>query len=215
MQRRIPTQKRSEETVGYLYEAVARILEQGSDGRLTTNHIAEKAGVSIGTLYGYFSDKSALLRAMARQEMARQQERVQRSLSETSLSDTPEALVRHVIRAALRPFAARSKVRLYLMQLLMRDAAVLDAARDESQQVLRSLLSALAERWPDRAISLSDNAQYTLASAIMGAVQTVAMERPDYFETQEFEDEIVEIVVQRTMHDDAALSEMPARTFSR
>ena len=76
MQRRMPTQKRSEDTVGYLYEAVARIMEQGSDGRLTTNHIAEKAGVSIGTLYGYFPDKSALLRAMARQEVVRQQERV-------------------------------------------------------------------------------------------------------------------------------------------
>jgi AcrR family transcriptional regulator len=199
MQRRMPTQKRSEDTVGYLYEAVARILEQGSDGRLTTNHIAEKAGVSIGTLYGYFPDKSALLRAMARHEMVRQQERLRRCLGETALSENPEALVQHVIRAALRPFAARSKVRVQLMRLLMRDAAVLDAARGEGQQVLRSLLSALAERWPDRAISLCDNAQYTLASAIMGAVHTVATERPEYFETQDFEDEIVGIVVQRTM----------------
>jgi AcrR family transcriptional regulator len=199
MQRRMPTQKRSEDTVGYLYEAVARILEQGSDGRLTTNHIAEKAGVSIGTLYGYFPDKSALLRAMARQEVVRQQERVRRCLSETALSETPEALVRHVIQAALRPFAARSKVRLHLMRLLMRDAAVLDAARGQGQHVLRSLLSALAERWPDRSISLGDDAQYTLASAIMGAVHTVATERPEYFETQNFEDEIVGIVVQRTM----------------
>jgi AcrR family transcriptional regulator len=199
MHRRMPTQKRSEDTVGYLYEAVARILEQGSDGRLTTNHIAEKAGVSIGTLYGYFPDKSALLRAMARQEVVRQQERVQHRLSETALSETPEALVRHVIQAALRPFAARSKVRMHLMRLLMRDAAVLDAARGQGQHVLRSLLSALAERWPDRAISLGDDAQYTLASAIMGAAHTVATERPEYFETQDFEDEIVGIVVQRTI----------------
>jgi AcrR family transcriptional regulator len=199
MQRRIPVQKRSEETVGWLYEAVARILEQGSDARLTTNHIAEKAGVSIGTLYGYFPDKSALLRAMARQEMARQRERVQRSLNDNALSESPEVLIRHVIRAALRPFASRMKVRMGLMRMLLRDGAVLEAARCERQQVLMSLLSALAERWPDRAISLSDNAQHTLASAIMGAVHAVAIERPDYFETQEFEDEIVSIVVQRTM----------------
>jgi AcrR family transcriptional regulator len=199
MQRRIPVQKRAEETVGWLYEAVARILEQGSDARLTTNHIAEKAGVSIGTLYGYFPNKSALLRAMAQLEMARQQERVQRALSDNALSESPEDLVRHVIRAALRPFASRMKVRMRLMQMLLRDGAVLDAARGERQQVMMSLLSALAERWPDRAISLSDTAQYTLASAIMGAVHAVAIERPDYFETQEFEDEIVGIVVQRTM----------------
>ncbi len=199
MKRRIPTQKRSEETVGYLYEAVARILEQGSEGRLTTNHIAEKAGVSIGTLYGYFPDKSALLRAMAQREFARQQERVQLLLNDSSPSELPETLIRNVIHSALRPFAARSKVRQYLMQILLRDATLLEVARGERQQVLTLLLSALAARWPDRAVSLSENAQYTLASAIMSAAHTVALERPEYFETQEFEDELVDIVVQRTM----------------
>jgi AcrR family transcriptional regulator len=199
MKRRIPTQKRSEETVGYLYEAVARILEQGSEGRLTTNHIAEKAGVSIGTLYGYFPDKSTLLGAMAQRETARQQERVQQLLRDSSLSESPEALIRNVIRSALRPFAARSKVRQYLMQILLRDATLLEVARGERQQVLTLLLSALAARWPDRALNLSENAQYILASAIMSAAHTVALERPEYFETQEFEDELVDIVVQRTM----------------
>jgi AcrR family transcriptional regulator len=199
MKRRIPAQKRSEETVGCLYEAVARILEQGSDARLTTNHIAEKAGVSIGTLYGYFPDKSALMRAMARQEMKLQQEQLQFSLTNSSLSETPEALVRQVIRAALRPFGARSKVRRRLMQLLLHDAAVVEAARGAQQQVLQSLISALATRCPERMIWLSDDAQYTLASAIIGAIHTVAIERPEYFETQEFEDEIVRIVVPRML----------------
>lgn len=199
MRRRIPTQKRSEQTVGYLYEAVARILEQGNDGRLTTNHIAERAGVSIGTLYGYFPDKSALLQAMGQQEMARQQECVRRALREPSLSSSPEALVRHVVRAALRPFAARPKVRQRLMQILLRDATALNAARDERQQVLRALLAVMAERWPDRVVSLSETAQYTLASAVMGAVEATAIERPGYFEAQEFEDEIVGIVLQRTI----------------
>jgi AcrR family transcriptional regulator len=199
MQRRIPVQKRSEETVNCMFEAVARILEQESDIRLTTNHIAEKAGVSIGTLYGYFPNKSALLRAMAEREIERQQERVQRSLSKGATYESPEALIRHIICAALRPFASRSKIRLYLMQTLLRDAAVPDVARGERHQILKALLEALAERWPDRAISLSDIAQYTLASAISSVVHTVAIERPEYFETREFEDEIVGIVVQRTM----------------
>lgn len=199
MHRRIPTQKRSKETIGYLYEAVARILEQGSEGRLTTNNIAERAGVSIGTLYGYFPDKSALLCAMAQQEMARQHEYVQHTLCDPSLSSSPEALVRHVIRAALRPFGHRPKLRQRLMQLLLRDASVLDAARGERQLVLHALLTALAERWPDRAVSLSDTAQYALASAVMGAIQTIAIERPEYFETEEFENEIVGIVFRRTI----------------
>ncbi len=201
MKRRIPAQKRSQETVGYLFEAVARILEQGNDSHLTTNHIAEKAGVSIGTLYGYFPDKSALLRAMAQKEMARQQERVQRLLNDSSEAQSPEALVRHVIASAIRPFASRSKVRQRLMQLLLRDDVILKAVSADRQNVLVLLLSALAKRWPDRAVSLTENAQYTLASVVMGAIQTIAIERPEYFEMQEFEDELVGMVLQRVLSE--------------
>jgi AcrR family transcriptional regulator len=201
MIRRIPTQKRSQETVGYLFEAVARILEQGNDSQLTTNHIAEKAGVSIGTLYGYFPNKSALLRAMAQKEMARQQERVQYILADSAEAQSPEALVRHVIGSAIRPFASRSKVRQRLMQILLRDDALLKAVSGDRQNMLVLLLAALAKRWPDRAISLTENAQYTLASIIMSAIQTIAIERPEYFETQEFEDELVGMVVQRVLSE--------------
>jgi AcrR family transcriptional regulator len=197
MQRRIPAQKRAEDTVDCLYEATARILEQGDAGRLTTNHIAEKAGVSIGTLYEYFPDKAGLLRAMAQRETKRQIESLQRSLGDTAASASPEILVRNVVRVALRPFANRSQVRMKLMRLLMRDPAVVAAARNEQKKVLKSLLTAISSRWPGRGCNLSEDAQFTLASAIVGASHAVALERPDYFETQDFEDEFVGLLLQR------------------
>jgi AcrR family transcriptional regulator len=69
-QRRSPKQARSRATWDAIVEAAAQILErQGPDG-LTTNDVAERAGVSIGTLYQYFPDKQAILVAAARRELS-------------------------------------------------------------------------------------------------------------------------------------------------
>lgn len=62
--RKFPRQGRSAETVKAIVEAAARILEQGGLGAFTTNAVAERAGVSIGSLYQYFPDKEALIGAL-------------------------------------------------------------------------------------------------------------------------------------------------------
>jgi AcrR family transcriptional regulator len=62
--RRLPQQRRAVETVNAVLDAVVRILKrEGFDG-LTTNRIAEVAGVSIGSLYQYFPDKHAIFAAL-------------------------------------------------------------------------------------------------------------------------------------------------------
>jgi AcrR family transcriptional regulator len=68
--RKRPIQARSAETVTAILEAAARILEErGFDG-YTTNAIAERAGVSIGSLYQYFPGKDAVTLALAEREAA-------------------------------------------------------------------------------------------------------------------------------------------------
>lgn len=62
--RKAAKQARSLETVRVIVEAAARILEQhGRDG-FSTNAVAERAGVSIGSLYQYFPRKEALIGAL-------------------------------------------------------------------------------------------------------------------------------------------------------
>lgn len=62
--RRPPKQKRSREMVEKLLDATAATLAERGLDHTTTNHIAEKAGVSIGSLYQYFPDKDAMLEAL-------------------------------------------------------------------------------------------------------------------------------------------------------
>jgi AcrR family transcriptional regulator len=58
--RRSPTQSRAAATLAAIREATLRILKNEGHARLTTNRIAEVAGISIGSLYQYYADKHAI-----------------------------------------------------------------------------------------------------------------------------------------------------------
>lgn len=66
--RKIPRQERAAETVAAILEAAARILERHGLRGYNTNAIAERAGVSIGSLYQYFPNKDALTAALIERE---------------------------------------------------------------------------------------------------------------------------------------------------
>ena len=66
--RKRPHQQRSAATVDAILEAAARILERKGLDALTTNAVAELAGVSIGSLYQYFPGKAAILAELIRRE---------------------------------------------------------------------------------------------------------------------------------------------------
>ena len=69
--RKKPVQPRAVETYAWILEAAAQILEAQGIGAFNTNLVAERAGVSIGSLYQYFPGKDALLIALMRREKER------------------------------------------------------------------------------------------------------------------------------------------------
>jgi AcrR family transcriptional regulator len=64
MMRKQPQQMRSQATIDAILQAAAHILGQRGWRGLTTNAVAESAGVSIGSLYQYFPNKLALVEAV-------------------------------------------------------------------------------------------------------------------------------------------------------
>jgi AcrR family transcriptional regulator len=60
----VPAQARSQETVTVILEAGARILESDGMRGFNTNAIAERGGVSVGSLYQYFPNKDAIVIAL-------------------------------------------------------------------------------------------------------------------------------------------------------
>lgn len=66
--RKSPRQKRSEQMVADMLEAAAQVLERHGLEGFTTNAVAQRAGVGIGSLYQYFPSKAALIAALMRRE---------------------------------------------------------------------------------------------------------------------------------------------------
>jgi AcrR family transcriptional regulator len=67
--RKVPRQERSRLTVEAILDAAARVFERHGYAGGTTNRIAERAGVSIGSLYQYFPNKDAILVALVEQHL--------------------------------------------------------------------------------------------------------------------------------------------------
>ncbi|MEV7795087.1 TetR/AcrR family transcriptional regulator [Streptomyces sp. NPDC087512] len=63
--RRLPVQKRSAERFERLLDACAELLDEVGYAALTTKEVARRAGVPIGTLYQFFSDREGLISALA------------------------------------------------------------------------------------------------------------------------------------------------------
>ncbi|TIR66141.1 MAG: TetR/AcrR family transcriptional regulator [Mesorhizobium sp.] len=84
MPRRAPTQQRSRERVERLLAAAAALIaEQGSDA-MRMGEVAERAGVSIGSLYQFFPDKRAIVWALAERYTAESQACISAALKDVS-----------------------------------------------------------------------------------------------------------------------------------
>lgn len=68
--RKQPRQDRAAATVAAIVEAAAQVLEEQGFENYTTNAIARRAGVSIGSLYQYFPSKDAITRVLVDRENA-------------------------------------------------------------------------------------------------------------------------------------------------
>jgi AcrR family transcriptional regulator len=82
--RRVPTQERAQVTVEAMLDAAIRLLKQEGASSITTNRIAETAGVSIGSVYQYFPNKRAIFIALHERHIRQVDGVLQRCLAEGS-----------------------------------------------------------------------------------------------------------------------------------
>jgi AcrR family transcriptional regulator len=112
--RKSPVQARSAASVDAILEATIQVLLSVGKERLTTTRVALRAGVSVGTLYQYFPNKSALLQAALKRhlnEVTEAVERVCREQNGNTLADMATALITAFLEAKMRD--AKSSVALY------------------------------------------------------------------------------------------------------
>lgn len=131
--RKSPVQARSTASVEAILKATIQVLLKVGKESLTTTLVAARAGVSVGTLYQYFPNKSALLRAALRrhlEEMGAVLQTVCREQAGSSLEKMGTALVTSFLNAKMKD--AKTSVALYSV------SSDVDGARISREMNLRT-----------------------------------------------------------------------------
>lgn len=175
--RKIPRQARAAATVEVVLEAAAQLLEKAGEAGFNTNALAERAGVSIGTIYRYFPDKRAILVALARRE----RDATDAAFAAQAKGETQGlAPDRAMIRTFLQAFGGRIRARQAAVRALLAsaDPAELTAGHVPVEASLAGLNRTQA---------------FVLTRAIHGAMRAAVMEGAEVLSTREFEDELVRL----------------------
>jgi AcrR family transcriptional regulator len=165
--RRMPRQERSLETVAAIFEATIQVLLNEGPIRLNTTRVAERAGVSVGTLYQYFPNKQSLLLALLERHLASLTSIVEKACYE-NLNVGSDDIASVVVGAYLEAIMAHAEVSpaLYYIAVDLDAGRLLDKAVHKSVQAIEKLLSSAS----DGHFSESYIIAQTMAAVLFGAV---------------------------------------------
>ncbi|CAN7532930.1 TetR/AcrR family transcriptional regulator [Phenylobacterium sp. LjRoot164] len=180
--RKTPRQQRARDSVDVVLEAAAQVLEATGEAGFNTNAVAERAGVSIGTLYRYFPDKRSILQALALRETEAHRQAVMDVLEGGSPGVARD---RAIIRAFVQAFAGRSQARRIAVSALLAHA-------DHGE--LAAKFAAVEDGMTDaEGRPLTAVQAFVLGRAVQGAMRAAVLEGVDFLQSQEFEDELVRL----------------------
>lgn len=179
--RRTPKQRRSQFTREAIFEATAQIIETQGEAALTTNRIAERAGVSVGTLYQYFANKEAILVEIARRESARLEDFTVNLIAEgRDIAETTRPTIRFYINMlADRPATRRAALK------AIQNAEAAPAIGKSTDRISNRLSSSVSANRVDF---------FVLTRAVTGIVKAAVLEGFAGLYQTEFENAIVRLV---------------------
>ncbi len=192
--RRRPKQDRSREIVRAIQQAGLKLLESDGPSALTTNRIAEIAGVSIGSLYRYYPNKEAIVadvyeaRTQSELEVFSDVERWTQALVEMPL----EEAVRWVVQVAVM----RERRLLELDAEFYRDHNRQFAlGRRVGHPLVQGIRRVLEAKRGELRVDNLDYATFVLARGLGGMLRVAVDERPDFVADPDFADELVRLLL--------------------
>jgi AcrR family transcriptional regulator len=145
--RKSPVQARSAASVNAILEATIQVLLQVGKEQLTTTKVAVRAGVSIGTLYQYFPNKSALLKAALKRHLDGVTEAIELVCHEQkgrSLEQMATALMTAFLEAKMRD--AKTSVALYAVSSDVDGAKIVQEMGIKSNRAVVGMLKTAREQ---------------------------------------------------------------------
>ena len=146
---RVPKQARSRRTRGAVLEAAIACFEDRGYDETTTAAIAARAGIGVGTLYGYFRDKREVLLELLEQHIKTNADMVINQLEPESWQGIdPREHVRAIIDAVFHNMSLSPGIQRILWERYFKDPefrAPFDAIQDTTHGAILRFIDALAE----------------------------------------------------------------------
>jgi len=138
--RKQPRQARSTELVAAVLDAAVQVLAKEGAQRFTTARVAERAGVSVGSLYQYFPNKAAILFRLQSDEWRQTGEMLRGILEDTR--QPPLARLRTLVHAFVRSECEEAAVRTALSDAapLYRDAPEAREAKAAGERIFQAFM---------------------------------------------------------------------------
>jgi AcrR family transcriptional regulator len=164
--RKEPKQARSTELVSAILEAAIQVLAKEGASRFTTARVAEKAGVSVGSVYQYFPNKAAILFRLQTDEWQQTSQMLSRILED--VSQPPLERLRALVHAFIRSECEEAQMRVALSDAapLYRDAPEAHEVRAGGQQVFQMFMLELLPQVPEATRDLACDLIVTTFSSV-------------------------------------------------
>ncbi|CAN7447782.1 TetR family transcriptional regulator [Rhizobium leguminosarum] len=147
--RKQPKQARSAELVAAILDAATQVLAREGAQRFTTARVAERAGVSIGSLYQYFPNKAAILFRLQSDEWRQTTDMLGGILAD--VQRPPLERLRRLVHAFLRSECEEAAMRVALHDAapLYRDAPEAQAARASGDRIVELFMQEVLPSAPE------------------------------------------------------------------
>ncbi len=144
--RKSPVQARSAASVDAILQATLQVLLSVGKERLTTTRVARRAGVSVGTLYQYFPNKSALLQAALKRHLSAVTDAIELACEQQTgktLRQMVTALITAFLEAKMKD--AKSSVALYSVSSDVDGAKIMRQMQGRSDKAIVRMLTTASE----------------------------------------------------------------------
>jgi len=197
--RKTPKQARAQATVDAILTATGELLVELGYDRTTTNAIARRAGVSIGSLYQYFPNKEALLTALCEHHMTEMTALLIGEIAGLRHRSLDQA-IRPLVKALLRAHAVAPALHRVFIEQVPRINGLERVQQLDRMliEVMRSELERRPEKLRPRDLEM---AVFILVHSVQAVTHAAILERPDALSDDALADEISALVLRYLLAD--------------
>jgi AcrR family transcriptional regulator len=191
--RKLPQQDRSRITVDAILEATTHILTEEGYDKANTNRIAERAGISIGSLYQYFPNKESLIAALMEQHSNEIATLVESKLQD--LFDAPlEAAIPELVKAVIAAHAINPRLHQVLNEEIPRSERLQQMQKADKR--IAELLRAYLTRWRDRIHPQNlEITVFILSRTVESLCHSAVIENPSFVSNSQFEQDVSNLLL--------------------